>query len=221
MKEINLYNKKIVNKPYPHIYIENYLPELFKNQIIENLPERCHFKKNNGSTFFYELNIIEEKNKILYSLIEIIYNDLFIKGQKIFNPFLKQKLIEIEKLENKKISSFKIEVEKHPYISIAPIGQLIEAHRDSYFYHFNILIYLGNLDGTKTQTTELLYVNENLTDDYIKKNQNIFETLNYGESSNSVLFFHNNSRAYHRVKDIINKERLTVFAGAYLNCEFI
>jgi hypothetical protein len=202
----------VVEEPFPHIFINNFLPNDLRDLLINSVSELEFRKYYEGAVPVFHLT--EKSPEALLFFKKYILDDLltpFFKS--IFNDSDFKKNIELNKTFENIIKLDKAEYGSI-YFAKNPAGGKIKMHVDDNFASFQYVFYFGYKDGCAAPTTDLLlYPQLNIDDDSTDLNSKNY--FNYGPTNNGLLVFVNTPSSYHGLLSPLNKERLTLCISAH------
>jgi len=202
----------VVEEPFPHIFINNFLPNDLRDLLINSVSELDFRKYYEGAVPVFHLTekspeiLLFFKNFILNDLLTPFFNSIFNASDSKKNIELKNTFDNITKLDKVEYGSI--------YFARNPAGSTIKMHVDDNFASFQYVFYFGYKDGGAAPTTDLsLYPQLNI-DDY-SADLNSKNYFNYGPTNNGVLVFVNTPSSYHGLLRPLDKERLTLCVSAH------
>lgn len=202
----------VVEEPFPHIFINNFLPNDLRDLLINSVSKLEFRKYYEGAVPVFHLTekspeaLLFFKNYILDNLLTPFFKSIFKNSDFKKNIELNKTFENIIKLDKAKYGSI--------YFARNPAGGKIKMHVDDNFASFQYVFYFGYKDGCAAPTTDLLlYPQLNIDDD--SANLNAKNYFNYGPTNNGLLVFVNTPSSYHGLLSPLNKERLTLCVSAH------
>ena len=202
----------LYKNPYPHSYIENFLPETLRSGLRKCFEDLTFVKHFQGAV---PVHHIDEKSPSLLHLFrdEIVDEVMTPHFSMMFQEFELEKLSQLEKDSPNILKS-----SSPDYVSIYlaknPVGGTIPVHLDDYWASFQFVFYLGDSNGNSAPTTDLVNMNAGaLIEDY--NLSNAMTVTNYGSTSNGLLAFVNSPKSLHALLDPLKDERWSICISAH------
>lgn len=202
----------VVEEPFPHIFINNFLPNDLRDLLLNSVSELEFRKYYEGAVPVFHLTekspepLLFFKNYILDDLLTPFFNSIFNDNDFKKNIELKNTFEKITKLDKVEYGSI--------YFARNPPGGKIKMHVDDNFASFQYVFYFGYKDGGVAPTTDLLLYPQSNIDDY-SADLNSKNYINYGPTNNGLLVFVNTPSSYHGLLSPLHKERLTLCVSAH------
>jgi hypothetical protein len=202
-------NQTRVELPFPHLFIQNFLPETVLHSLRATFTKAEFFLVEGGSPSSYI--DIKSPDPLFEWSNEFLKDVLVPKLDEVFTNSILEKKYEL--MSNYKIVE-RLNKPKFGYLHLSKqnIGAKIPSHRDDDRSSYQFVIYLGDFNGEKAETTELIYVDEidqlEKTQDYSK-----LQLLNYGKSANGFLCFVNQRNSYHCLTGPTTHSRMTILGS--------
>ena len=210
IKKLN--DAHVVKEPFPHIFINNFLPNDLRNLLITTISELEFKKFYEGAVPVYHLT--DESPATLLHFKDNILN-------RILTPFFNVKFEFMDLKKNIELNNIFGSVGKSDEVEYAsiyfarnPARGRIKMHLDDNFASFQYVFYFGYEDGGVAPTTDLLLSPRSnsgeCSDDLTTKH-----CLNYGSTNNGLLVFANTADSYHGLLTPLTKERWTLCVSAH------
>jgi len=202
----------VVEEPFPHIFINNFLPHDLRDLLINSVSELEFRKYYEGAVPVFHLtekspeSLLIFRDFILNDLLTPFFNSIFSASDSKKKIELKNTFENISKLSNVEYGSI--------YFARNPAGGTIKMHVDDNFASFQYVFYFGYKDGSAAPTTDLSLFPQLNIDDYSAE-LNSKSYFNYGPTNNGVLVFLNTPSSYHGLLSTLTKERLTLCVSAH------
>ena len=202
----------VIEEPFPHIFINNFLPNYFRDLLISSVSELEFRKYYDGAVPVFHLTekspkaLLFFKNCILDDLLTPFFKSIFSNNDFKKHIELKNNFENITKLDKAEYGSI--------YFARNPAGGSIKMHVDDNFASFQYVFYFGHKDGSPAPTTDLS-LNPQLNIDDYSADINSKNYFNNGPTNNGVLIFVNSPNSYHGLLSPLNQERLTLCVSAH------
>jgi len=204
--------------PYPHIFIDEFLPINFYSELKSYFYSENFFKYFDGAV---PVSHITDKSSLFIQrfLSEIVDSLLVIKFNKIFDRYDVQKQYELQE-SRKNIIRLNKPHYRSAYLAKNPANGTISSHLDDYWASYQFVFFLGDIFGNEIDTTELVDVSVSmqlLTSDNMEKK--IIESCprkSYKKTKNGFLAFINSNASVHGLSKPIEFERHTICISVHL-----
>lgn len=198
--------------PYPHLYIKDFLPETLRSCLRKCFDELQFSQNFQGAVPVHHIN---EKSPSLL----LLFRDEIVDGvmtpffTNVFKHYEQNKILQL-KQHSPKIRRSSSADYASIYLAKNPMGGTIPVHLDDCWASFQFVFYLGYACGKPAPTTDLLKINKCKP---IKCQTSAVDmTLtNYGNTSNGLLVFVNDSQSFHGLLDPLQAERWTICISAH------
>lgn len=204
--ENNLIDNFKVMLPFPHIFLDNFLSEIYRRALRESFAAEKFSTAPGGCPVS---NIAEHSNHALrlfrYDFIEAY---LIPRLDKIFNEDVEMKYNELSR--NYKYVNKLVRPEMgFLHLTRNHKGTTINSHRDDDRATYQFVIYLGDDEDEPVETTELIWA-ENIEELEKTADYSRLQLQSYGSTRNGILVFANQPNSYHCLSKPAKSERLTI-----------
>ena len=196
-------NSTITIEPYPHIKIDNFLEETFKNNIIlpdyDDIDDNVYFQDSKKSKKSIVDNSKDNSNylKLLKNNEHFkMFNDIFKNDNRIFDTLIQKFGEHLSKNLSINIDDANISTSLNYSVSIP--GYLKEIHVDRREHLLNILYYLNDCDDS-AQLELWKEKNVKEANDVFPKRSDMIISKNYYIKQNSAIIMINLPWSYHSV----------------------
>jgi len=199
---------KFCDEPFPHLYIENILPENIRQSLI-NAFSKSNFTTALGGSPVHNIN--DGSDQVLIDFRDSVIKKLLIPSlDSIFVKCISEKKNELEKLGHVVKQSEEIKFGFLHLTKNLP-GTTINSHRDDERATYQFIFYLGDINGGKIDITELVYPNSSLKlNEYETSEFTKLHLKSFPPSKNSFMCFSNQPHSYHCLSKMVKDERLTL-----------
>lgn len=210
---MTLFEKNIrIDNPFPHLYVNNFLPKKIRELLRKN------FSLSNFTTAIGGCPISDITNKSSEDLIKwresFIINELIPQLDIIFSDSINEKYKELSKNNTRVTRLAKPDI-GYLHLTKNHTGTTINPHRDDDRASYQFVFFLGDIDDSQIETTELIFTEDI---DQLEKTQDYsaLRLLSYGSTNNGFLCFVNQPNSYHCLSRTIKSIRMTI-AGSVIH----
>ena len=237
----NILDSRVINEPFPHLFVENIFPIDFYKELLRCLPKKSIYKAINATgsvgtkyseerfVFNYteneEINLLEENIKNFFKdLKKILFSEkIFSSTSTVFKKTLDSHLLNLSDEEKNKIDFPNLKFNFRSTLIKDFTKYSLGAHTDAFSKFINFLFYIPSNDHLMKNGTSLY---KPITEIQSTKHFNFEDTKKYFQKiktcpfvPNSVLIFPRTARSFHGVEEInINRdERNLLLLNYYLD----